>query len=130
MSKTRFGGFVPLLFLAAACVRTSTVPLGAPTSYPPVAWEQVQVFLKESDVPGEFVKIALINAEAASGWTNEKGMVDKVRKEAGKLGANGVIIDDIKEPSAGAKVAGAVFGVPANRHGKVVAIRYTRAPPK
>ena len=119
-----------MLALATACVRTNTVQLGTPMNYPPVAWEEVQVFLKESDVPGQFVTIALINAEGASEYTNEKGMVDKVRKEAGKLGANGVIIEDIKEPSAGAKVAGAVLGVPATRHGKVVAIRFTPAPPK
>jgi len=130
MSRLRIAVLIPALALAAACVRTSTVQLGAPMAYPPVAFEEVQVFLTEGDVPGEFVKIALINAEAASSWTNEKGMVDKVRREAGKLGANGVIIDDIKEPSAGAKVAGAVFGVPANRHGKVVAIRFTPIPPK
>ncbi|MGH7461473.1 MAG: hypothetical protein ACREMA_10650 [Longimicrobiales bacterium] len=76
-------------------------------------------------MPGEFVKLALINAEGPHGWTSDKGMVDKVRKEAGKLGSNGVILEEIREPSAGAKVAGAVFGVPAQRHGKVVAIRYT-----
>jgi hypothetical protein len=109
-----------------ACVRTSTVELGSPgqQQYSAVDPANVRVFVAASDVPGDFEKIAMINAEAASGWTNEKQMVEKLRKEAGKLGANGIILEGIQEPSAGAKIAGAVLGVAANRHGKVVAIRY------
>ena len=124
--------FVPLaivLLALTACVRTSTVPLGAPRAHAPVPPQDVQVFLKEADVPGPFEKIALINAEGATGWTSENGMVEKVRKEAGKLGANGVILEAIQEPSAGAKVAGAFLGVAASRHGKVVAIRFTKPDP-
>ncbi|HET9983806.1 MAG TPA: hypothetical protein VFQ38_09475 [Longimicrobiales bacterium] len=113
------------LAVVAACVRTSTVELGAPHHYPPVPPERVQVFLEESDVPGPFEKIALISAEGPHGFTSEKDMVDKARKEAGKRGANGIIVQDITEPSAGAKVAAAVFGTSASRHGTVVAIRFT-----
>ena len=84
--------FVPLaivLLALTACVRTSTVPLGTPRAYAPVLPQDVQVFLKEADVPGPFEKIALINAEGATGWTSENGMVEKLRKEAGKLGEDG-----------------------------------------
>ena len=38
------------------------------------------------------------------------------------MGANAIILDAISEPSAGAKIAGAVFGVGAERKGKAIAI--------
>ena len=107
------------------CVRTNTVPLGSPTNYARVPAADVRVFMQDSDVPGPFVKIALINADAPIGFTDEKDMISKACMEAGKLGANAIILDSIVEPSAGAKIAGEVFGQVARRHGKIVAIHYT-----
>lgn len=49
-------------------------------------------------------------------------MFKKMIKKAGAMGANGIILDAISEPSAGAKVAGAIFGVGAERKGKAIAI--------
>jgi hypothetical protein len=108
--------------LLAGCVTTSTIPLGQPTPRPAVPWEQVQVFLKEADVPGPFDKVALIKAEGPHDWTSQRDLVDKVRKAAGKVGANGIILEEIKEPSTAAKIAGAVLDVPVERTGSVVAI--------
>lgn len=116
--------------LAAGCVTTSTIPLGDPTPRPEVPWEQVQVFLREADVPGPFEKVALIKAEGPHDWTSQRDMVDKVRKAAGKAGANGVILEEINEPSTAAKIAGAVLDVPVERTGSVVAIRFTPAEKK
>ena len=50
-------------------------------------------------------------------------MISAMRKKAAKIGANGIILQEIKEASDGAKVAAAVFGVSTNRKGKVIAIR-------
>jgi hypothetical protein len=108
----------------AGCVRTSTVRLGDPVPYPPVDPSEVVIFITEGDVPGPFVKVAYISAEGAHGFTTEKGMVEKVQREAAKLGANGVVVNEIAEPSAGAKIAASVFGTTAQRTGKMLAIRY------
>lgn len=114
--------------LVAACVTTNAVRLDpmAPR-YAPVPWESVRVFLTEEDVTVPFEKVALINAKGASGWTNEEGMIKAMQKKAGKLGANGIILGGIREPSAGSKVAAAIFGVQAERKGQVVAIRLLEA---
>ena len=45
-----------------------------------------------------------------------------MKKKAAEIGANGVILDAVSEPSAGAKVAAAIFGVSAQRKGKAIAI--------
>ena len=50
-------------------------------------------------------------------------MIRRGRREAGKIGGNAVVIDRIKEPSGGAQVAAAIFGVSTNRKGRMVALR-------
>jgi hypothetical protein len=49
-------------------------------------------------------------------------MANSQRKKAAKLGANGIILGDQKDPSTGAKLAQAFFGTSADRKGKSVAI--------
>jgi len=73
-------------------------------------------------VPGSYREIALINSSGGSFVTNERQMFGSMRKEAAKLGANGIILDAITEPSPGVKVAAAIFGVSANRKGKALAV--------
>lgn len=110
------------------CVTTNAAML-SPTKYAAVPMEQVRVFLEEDDVPGDYEKIALINSQGSSFSTNEGQMIRKMQKRAGLLGANGIILNDIKEASAGAKVAAAVFGMDTQRKGKVVAIRLRATEP-
>lgn len=112
----------------SACVSTNSIPLGTPSTYAAVPAEQVRVFLTEADVPGEFEKLALINAKGESSWTDEEQMIRAMQKEAGKLGANAIILGEFKEPSAGAKVAGAFLGTSVERKGQVLAIRIVTPP--
>lgn len=130
MHKLTLATLAVCVLALPGCVRTSTTML-SPGLEPRarVSPEEVRIFIDEKDIPGPYEKIALINAEGASGWTNEDKMIQTVRKKAASLGANGVLIENIQEPSAGAKVAAAVFGTSASRHGKAIAIYFrTRTP--
>jgi hypothetical protein len=104
------------------CVQTQATMLASET-YAPTNEAEVTIYLSEADIPGEFIKIAIISAQGESGWTNENQMYNAARKRAAKIGAHGVLIEEIKEPGAGAKVAAAVFGVGTSRRGKMIAIR-------
>jgi hypothetical protein len=74
-------------------------------------------------VPGKYEEIALLSSTGEAMWTNEEQMWNSMKKKAGKLGANAVILDAMSEPSAGAKVAAAFLGVGgAQRKGKAIAI--------
>lgn len=105
------------------CVQTQATMLGPKGQYPPVAPDQVQVFLDEDDAPATCTKIALINAQGESSFTNEAKMIEASRKKAGQVGANAVILAKINEPSAGAKIAGAFLGTGSQRRGQLVALR-------
>jgi hypothetical protein len=50
-------------------------------------------------------------------------MLDAMRKKAGAIGANAILLPQINEPGAGAKVAAAIFGTGTQRKGNVVALR-------
>jgi hypothetical protein len=123
-------GLIACLVCLMGCVSAQVTRLGSIDSYPPVAPSDVQVFLVESDVPGPFTKVALIRLKGDADWTNETAMVNKAKQEAGKLGANALILGKTDEPGTGAKIAASIFGVSANRRGEVVAIRFERAAPE
>ena len=82
----------------------------------------MRLYRVASQVVGRYDEIALINSASASQFTNEQKMLESMRKKAGQLGANGVILEGISEPSAGAKVAAAVLGASTERKGKAIAI--------
>jgi hypothetical protein len=115
------GGLIFLLFLTG-CVATEATMLSNRT-YPATMSEDVVIYLEEKDVPGDFEKIAIIHTEGDYEMTSEKQMLEAARRRAAKVGANGILIQRLKDPSTGAKVAQAIFGTEANRKGEMIAIR-------
>lgn len=80
---------LPVLAIAA-CASGSAIVTG--NTRPPIATEQVKIYLEP---PAEFEVIGLVNASSDAGWT-EQGSLDyavkELKKQAAKLGANGVLI--------------------------------------
>ncbi len=69
-----------------------------------------------------YEEVALLNSTGSQSFTSEAGMLNSQRKEAAKLGANGVLLQGTKDAGQGAQVAAALFGTPANRRGHAMAI--------
>ena len=110
------------IFSLTACMSTKAVRLGDQIARPILPWQQITVYRTADQVPGSYDEVGLLMTTASTIWTSEKGMWNSMKKKAAKLGANAIILDAISEPSAGAKIAGALFGVGINRKGKAVAI--------
>jgi hypothetical protein len=106
----------------SACVSVQSTRLGAGVIRPPVPPDQVAIYRTANQVHSQYEEVALLSAAGQYDWTNEEQMFKRMRKEAGALGANGIILDSITEPSTGAKVANALLLTPAQRTGKAVAI--------
>jgi hypothetical protein len=127
MKKTAWlllGLFLSIGFFSVGCLRTTkAVQLGTATAVrPPVPWNKVLVFRAPADVPGKYEEVALLQTTANSLMTTEAGMWKSMKKKAGGLGANAIILDAVSEPKAGTKVLGAVLGVAPERKGKAIAI--------
>lgn len=115
-----------LAFLAlslSACVTTNSSRLATTSETRPLVLpKDVALYRVASQVPRRYEEVALLNSTGDSNFTNEAKMFESMKKEAGRVGANGVILDALSEPSGGAKVAAAIFGVSAQRKGKALAI--------
>lgn len=76
---------------------------------------QVKLYL---DAPESFETIGIVTASSDAGWT-EQGSVDyaveELKKQAGKLGANGVLIESIGEQKStiiGGQGTGYAYAIP------------------
>lgn len=110
-----------MLLALTGCVQTSATMLSGKT-FPELTPEEVTIYVSEEDIPGDFERIAIINASGSSSYTNEAQLYEAVRKRAAKIGANGVLLNEIDEPGTGAKVAGAIFGIDTKRKSEMIAI--------
>lgn len=115
---------VPLVVFTAAlgCTRTNAALVDNSVKLAPSCADGVKIYSTPSAVGSEYKEVALLNSTANTGFTSESGMLKSMRKKAAAIGANGIIMGGINEPSAGAKIAGAIFGTGAERKGKSVAI--------
>lgn len=89
----------------------------------PVPMGDVQVYFHGEDVP-DHSRVAILHAAGSDGWTNPSQMIDKLREEAGKLGANAIVLVGIEEPTAGERLVNAMLGgsTDGERTGEAIAI--------
>jgi hypothetical protein len=116
--------------LLAACAGTSAVKIGTAPARPVVKPDQVAVYRAADQVPGKYEEVALLTFTGDSVFSSEKNMWNSLKKKAGKLGANAIILDAVSEPKDGAKIASMVLlGFGPDRKGKAIAI-YVYPPEK
>ena len=121
----RRSSFICLLLASvlSGCVSTNATMLGTATMHRAAIPQQtVKLYRSADQVPGKYEEIALLHSHGASTMTSEPQMLESMKRKAAELGANGVILDALTEPSAGAKIAGAFLGYAPQRTGKSVAI--------
>ena len=111
-----------LVALATGCVHTNASVLDPTVSYQRTCAGAVQVFTTAERVPSPYREVALLNSKGESSWTDENGMLTSQRKKAAEIGANGLILGETREPNAGTKIIGSLFGTGAERKGKAIAI--------
>ncbi len=108
-----------LALALAGCITVSESVLMQ--GLPPVPMEEVVIYFADDDIP-EHSRVAVLAARGHYSATTEGKMYDELRKAAGKLGANGVIVEEFREPTGTGKVVSAIFGVGGNRKGQARAI--------
>jgi hypothetical protein len=109
-----------VLFLGA-CVSTQATMLSG-SARPAITEDQVKIYRTADQIPGRYEEVALLTSAGDYSMTNEAEMFASMRKKAAALGANGVLLQQVVEPTTGAKVANAFLGTSANRKGQSVAI--------
>lgn len=120
----KFASVTAVVFCLAlpACTRTNAALIDNSVHLARTCPDAVKLYTAPSNVGSPYTEVALLNSTGGSGWTTESGMMKSMRKKAAEVGATGIIMGNIDEPGAGAKVMGAVFGTGTERKGKSVAI--------
>lgn len=115
-----------LLLAAAGCVSASVIPLGE-QNLEPVPRDEVLVYETLDDLPDEagYRKVALIRAEANDDWDDREDLVNKMREEAAKVGADAIVLRGFEDPSTGEKIVELFLGVEGKVTGECLAIRLT-----
>jgi hypothetical protein len=88
------------LTLAAGCVsvgKTVLVP-----DLAPVPEMDVRIFMPGDSIP-EHTRVAILNAEFNDDMSGDDDVLNKLRQEAGKLGANGVVLVGSEAEGAAAR---------------------------
>jgi len=110
-----------LLITTVSCVTLSVTRISGKT-YPVTDPYEVVLYFDEDEIKGEFERIAIIHAKGDQNFTDENKMYDTARKKAAELGANGLLIEKVKDASAGEQFVGALTGWGGDRKGKMYAI--------
>jgi len=117
---------IPVLLLLAValagCVSTRSTHLGSTQMLAPMPTQSVTFYRNADQVTLPYSEVARLNSSGDWMLTNRKKMFESMRREAARLGANGVILESVKEPNRAIKVAGAVLHISVPRKGKALAI--------
>ncbi len=93
----------------AGCASTSRVMLGP--AHPPLAPEQVRIYYQP---PPKYLEVALLETQSGSFTYGEQNKMNsvlgKLRAEAAKLGANGVLFEGVETGYGGSGVGVGIGG--------------------
>src|SRR5262245_7341994 len=94
-----------LVSVLSGCVSVSSARLETGPVRAAILPEQVQIYRSAAQVGAPYVEVALLNASGDYSMTSEGQMFETMRKKAAKIGANGVILETVSEPTTGQRVA-------------------------
>ena len=118
---TRWAVLPGLTVLLATCVSVSKSVLMDRSAFP-VPKEEVYVFVDADEIPESCERVAILHASGDQDLTDEGEMLDKLREEAGKLGANAVQLQSMEEAGTGERIADALFETGADRDADAIAL--------
>ena len=124
MRFQRVAGLASLICVLSACgARARVVATNSALSLARTCQDAVSVFADNQHVPYDYYEVALITAEGNSVYIGNGDILKSIRNQAARLGANGIVVDDLGATHATVKVVGAALGSnDADRKGRAIAI--------
>ena len=124
MRVQRVVGLACMICVFSACgARTRVVATNSALSLARTCQDAVSVFADNQHVPYDYYEVALITSEGNSVYIGNGDILKSIRNQAARLGANGIVVDDLGATHATVKVVGAALGSnDAERKGRAIAI--------
>ena len=111
-----------LVLALGACVNVEATRLDRSVALAPVPRDEVRVFLTPAEVPGDYRKIALLEADGDGDFHSEHDFIESMRARAAKLGANGVVLEPGLEPGPLLRTAQQLLNIEYRRYRHATAI--------
>ena len=108
--------------LICGCVSTNAALIDPSVQLARTCPSAVKLFTTPERVGHPYREVAVLNAKGESNWSDEGDMIQSMREKAADIGANGIILSKIDEPSALTKVIGEVAKTGSQRKGNALAI--------
>lgn len=110
--------------LATACVSVSKTVLTEDFKSAPVPPGRVNVLMAVlgDTIPEDCTRVAIMHASGDQDTTDEGDFLDKLREEAGKLGANTVFVQTMEDAGTAERILGGVLGTPSDRDSDSLAL--------
>jgi hypothetical protein len=107
--------------LLTGCVHVSKTVL-IDRSDMPVPKDSVYVYLANDTIPDSCERVAILHASGEQDLTDEGQMIDELRSESGKLGANALHLLTMEDAGTGERIAAALFETEADRDAEALAL--------
>jgi hypothetical protein len=104
----------------AGCVGTRATVLDS-ASRPAVPEREVRIVLRIERLPEDCSRIAVLRSLGDADFSSESQMIRSLRRRAGRLGANTVLLEYVRNPTTRQEIAALVLGTPNARKGRAVA---------
>lgn len=119
----RMKSVIVVAFGASACyVSTNATLIDRSVRLARLCPDAVKLYTSPDRIQGSYREVAILNSLGETETSNERELIESMRKKAASVGANGIILGSIDEPNAITKVAGAVAKVTLDRRGHAMAI--------
>lgn len=115
ITKIKVHLFLLIISFLSACASGSSIVTGKVRA--PIDFNQVQLYI---DAPEKYETIGIVKASSDSGFTEQASQnyaVEELKKQAAKLGANGVLLATTGERTSsiiGTNPNGTVYAVPVS----------------
>lgn len=99
--------FLPLMLIG--CASASGTYLITGTQREALGAESVVIY---TEFPAQYEIIGIVTASSDAGWTEQDSLnyaVAELKRQAAKIGANGVVIENVKETSSGGMLVSGIY---------------------
>jgi hypothetical protein len=111
-----------LAVVVCGCVSTNAALIDPSVQLARTCKSAIKLYTTPDRVGKPYREVAVLNAKGESNWSDEGDMIESMRGKAAEVGANGIILSKIDEPSALTKVIGEVVKTGSQRKGNALAI--------
>lgn len=112
---------IVLAVVASGCVHVSKSVLDHGYQAYPYMEHEVDVFLVGDVPPDDCDRVAILHASGSNNASETK-IIDKLREEAGALGANAIHIQSAEDAGTGERVLAEVFGTVSDKDWDALAL--------